>query len=277
MLKTRVLSALIGLVLLIAVLYMGSIVLGVAVSLIAAIGLYEFYNSAAKLKNIQPIKPVGYISIIPLLLLGLEQTGWYKLNLGVLTGISVCIIIFLSMGFIVFGHKKYNIVDACVTAFGIAYVPFLMSFLILIRNMELGMVLIWLIFIGAWGTDTMAYTFGRLFGKRKIIPEISPKKTVAGAVGGILGCMGLMIAFGFIAPEYCGVKASGALFAALALLGLFCGIISQIGDWSASAIKRYVNVKDFGSIMPGHGGVLDRFDSILFVAPVVYYFLALYL
>ncbi len=277
MLKTRVLSALIGLVLLIAVLYMGSIVLGVVVSLIAAIGLYEFYNSAAKLKNIQPIKPVGYLSIIPLLLLGLEQTGWYKLDLGVLAGISVCITIFLSMGFIVFGHKKYNIVDVCVTAFGIAYVPFLMSFLILIRNMELGMVLIWLIFIGAWGTDTMAYTFGRLLGKRKIIPEISPKKTVAGAVGGILGCMGLMIAFGFIAPAYCGIKASGALFAVLALLGLFCGIISQIGDWSASAIKRYVNVKDFGSIMPGHGGVLDRFDSILFVAPVVYYFLALYL
>ncbi len=270
MLKTRVISALVGLILLIAVLYLGSIVLGVVVSIIAAIGLYEFYNSAAKLKNIQPIKPVGYLSIIPLLLLGLEQTGWYKLDLGILTGISVCVVIFLSMAFIVFGHKKYNIIDACVTAFGIAYVPFLMSFLILIRKMDYGILLIWLIFIGAWGTDTMAYTFGRLFGKRKIVPEISKNKTLAGAIGGILGCMALMIVFGFIAKSFSELEIS---FVALGLLGLFCGVISQIGDWSASAVKRYVNVKDYGSIMPGHGGVLDRFDSILFVAPVVYYVL----
>ncbi len=270
MLKTRVISALVGLILLIAVLYLGSIVLGVVVSIIAAIGLYEFYNSAAKLENIQPIKPVGYLSIIPLLLLGLEQTGWYKLDLGILTGISVCVVIFLSMAFIVFGHKKYNIIDACVTAFGIAYVPFLMSFLILIRKMDYGILLIWLIFIGAWGTDTMAYTFGRLFGKRKIVPEISKNKTLAGAIGGILGCMALMIVFGFIAKAFSELEIS---FVALGFLGLFCGVISQIGDWSASAVKRYVNVKDYGSIMPGHGGVLDRFDSILFVAPVVYYVL----
>lgn len=268
MLKTRVISAVAGLILLIAVLYLGSVVLGVVVSIIAAIGLYEFYNSAAKLKNIQPIKPVGYLSIVPLLLLGLEETGWYKLDLGILTGISVCVVIFLSMTFIVFGHKRYNIIDACVTAFGIAYVPFLMSFLILIRKMDFGILLIWLIFIGAWGTDTMAYTFGRLFGKRKIVPEISKNKTMAGAIGGILGCVALMLVFGLISRSFLGLELSTA---ALVLLGLFCGVISQIGDWSASAVKRYVNVKDYGSIMPGHGGVLDRFDSILFVAPVVYY------
>ncbi len=268
MLKTRVISALVGLILLIAVLYLGSIVLGVVVSIIAAIGLYEFYNSVAKLKNIHPIKPVGYLSIIPLLLLGLEETGWYRLDLGILTGISVCVVIFLSMAFIVFGHKRYNIIDACVTAFGIAYVPFLMSFLILIRKMDFGILLIWLIFIGAWGTDTMAYTFGRLFGKRKIVPEISKNKTMAGAIGGIIGCVALMFVFGLISRSFFGLELSTA---ALVLLGLFCGVISQIGDWSASAVKRYVNVKDYGSIMPGHGGVLDRFDSILFVAPVVYY------
>ncbi len=274
MLKTRVISALVGLVLLIGVLYLGSVVLGVAVTLIAAIGLYEFYNSAEKIKNIKPIKIVGYLSIIPLLLLGLEQTGWYELNLSTITGLSSIIIIFLSMAFIVFGHKKYNIIDVCVTAFGIAYVPFLMSFLIMIRNLEYGMILIWLIFIGAWGTDTLAYTFGRLFGKRKIVPEISPKKTIAGAVGGVFGCVFLMILFGIITRNYFGLEIA---FPALILLGVFCGAISQLGDWTASAIKRYANVKDYGSIMPGHGGVLDRFDSILFVAPVVYYVLVLFI
>lgn len=144
----------------------------------------------------------------------------------------------------------------------------------MLRNMEYGNILIWLIFIGAWGTDTLAYTFGRLFGKRKIMPEISPKKTIAGAIGGVLGCVLLMIVFGIIVYNFFGLKMS---YVVLVLLGLFCGIISQIGDWAASAIKRYVNVKDFGNIMPGHGGVLDRFDSILFVAPVIYYVLVLFI
>lgn len=274
MARTRIISGLVGLVLLIGVLYMGSIVLGIAVSIIAAIGLYEFYNSISKTKGIHPIKIVGYLSIVPLLLLGLEKTGWYSLDLGTMTGMSVCFIIFVSMAVIVFGHKKYNIVDVCATAFGIAYIPFLMSFLIMLRNMEYGNILIWLIFIGAWGTDTLAYTFGRLFGKRKIIPEISPKKTLAGAIGGILGCIFLMIVFGVIVRNYFGLSIS---YVALILLGLLCGTISQIGDWAASAIKRYVNVKDFGNIMPGHGGVLDRFDSILFVAPVIYYVLVLFI
>ncbi len=274
MLKTRVISALVGLVLLIAVLYLGSITLGIAVSFIALIGLGEFYNSVSKVKDINPIKTVGYLSVLPLLILGLKETGWYNVDINILTGISVCVLIFLSMAFIVFDHKKFNIIDICATAFGIAYVPFLMSFLILIRNMEKGQVLIWLIFIGAWGTDTLAYTFGRLFGKRKIIPEISPKKTVAGAIGGTAGCIALMLVFGIIAKANFGLNISSI---ALVLLGLFCGVISQIGDWSASAIKRYVGVKDFGKIMPGHGGVLDRFDSILFVAPVVYYVLVLFI
>jgi phosphatidate cytidylyltransferase len=272
MLKTRVISAVVGLVLLIVVLYLGSITFGIAVSLIAAIGLYEFYNSISNLKNINPIKIVGYLSVIPLLILVIKDTGWISVDIAILTGISAIILIFLSMTFIVFKNNIYNIVDVCITAFGVAYVPFLLSFVILIRNMEYGYCLIWLIFIGAWGTDTMAYTFGRLFGKRKIIPEISPKKTLAGAIGGILGCMALMLVFGVIVRSYFSLEIS---YIVLGILGLCCGLISQIGDWSASAIKRFVNIKDYGKIMPGHGGVLDRFDSILFVAPVVYYFLQL--
>lgn len=274
MARTRIISGLVGLVLLIGVLYMGSVVLGIVVSIIAAIGLYEFYNSISNTKGIHPIKIVGYLSIVPLFVLGLQSTGWYNIDLGIMTGISVCLIIFVSMAIIVFGHKKYNIVDACATVFGIAYIPFLMSFLIMLRNMDNGNILIWLIFIGAWGTDTLAYTFGRLFGKRKIIPEISPKKTLAGALGGILGCTLLMVIYGIVVNNYFNLDIT---YFTLILLGLLCGAISQIGDWAASAIKRYVNVKDFGNIMPGHGGVLDRFDSILFVAPVIYYVLALFI
>lgn len=272
MLKTRVISGLIGLALLIGVLYLGPVAVGIIISIIAAIGLYEFYHSISKI-NVNPIRLLGYLSIIPLLLLSIKRLNYFTLDFNYLVGAIIFTIIFISMALIVFKHKSYNIVDVCATFFGIAYVPFLLSFAILIRNMEFGGILIWLIFIGAWGTDTMAYVFGRLMGKRKILPEISPKKTLAGAIGGVVGCMVLMCAFGYIVDWYFGVK---LIIPGLALLGLLCGVVSQVGDWAASAIKRYVKIKDFGYIMPGHGGVLDRFDSILVVAPTVFFVLSLF-
>jgi phosphatidate cytidylyltransferase len=271
MLKTRVISGLIGLALLIGVLYLGPVVIGIIISLIAAIGLYEFYNSISKVR-VNPIKIAGYLSIIPLLLLSIKSMNLFTVDFNYVIGITLFVIIFICMATIVFKHKSYNIVDVCATLFGTAYVPFLLSFIILIRNMDNGGILIWLIFIGAWGTDTMAYICGRLFGKRKIIPEISPKKTLAGTIGGILGCILLMCIYGFIVNDFYGLKMA---FSGLILLGLLCGVVSQIGDWAASAIKRYVNIKDFGYIMPGHGGVLDRFDSILAVAPIIYFILNL--
>ena len=269
MLKTRVISALVGLALLVAALYMGSLFLGIIVCVIAAIGLHEFYNSLEK-ANFKPIKLVGYLSIIPLLLLVFNYAKIIDLDMAKVTAVSAFILIVLCMTVIVFANNKYNIIDACITIFGVAYIPFTLSFVITIRNLDFGIILIWLIFIGAWGTDTMAYTCGRLFGKRKILPEISPKKTLGGAVGGAIGCLLLMMAFGYIVEVYFGLKMS---YVALAIVGLFCGVVSQVGDWCASAIKRYVNIKDFGNIMPGHGGVIDRFDSILFVAPTVYFLL----
>jgi phosphatidate cytidylyltransferase len=137
--------------------------------------------------------------------------------------------------------------------------------------MFFGEYLVWFVFIGAFATDTFAYIFGNLMGKTKILPIISPKKSLEGSIGGIFGCILLMVLVNLLATSLGWVSIKIPLHHFI-VVGLLCGIISQIGDWAASAIKRYVGVKDYGKIMPGHGGVLDRFDSILFVAPVIYFY-----
>jgi len=125
--------------------------------------------------------------------------------------------------------------------------------------------LIWLIFITAFASDTFAYFTGKMIGRHKLSPNLSPNKTIEGAIGGILGSLLLTILF---------IRLNNlGNYIELSLLSIICSMMSIIGDLSASKVKRIVKIKDFGNIMPGHGGVLDRFDSILFTAPIVYYYI----
>ena len=151
-----------------------------------------------------------------------------------------------------------------VTIIGLIYVSLFLGHILLTSNLQLN-VGIWLIFIIAWATDTFAYFTGYFLGKNKLCPTISPKKTVEGAIGGIIGSTVSCIVFSMYFIE--------ANLIYVALLGSIGSVIAQMGDLFASKIKRYIGIKDFGNIMPGHGGILDRFDSIIFVAPIVYYFL----
>lgn len=252
----RIVSAIIGLPILLAVIIIGGTPLFVALIIISLIGLREFYK-ACKNKSISPIEIVGYIGAI--ILLTLINFAYELSYLFVL--IFTLIIILNSIKLI---HNKYNFVDISITLYSLAYIPFLLSHILLITKQP-NSIVIWLIFITAWGTDTFAYFSGYFFGKRKLCPSISPKKTVEGAIGGVLGSMIISLVFGyFFLKDY--------LFA-VALTGIVGSIVAQVGDLSASLIKRYTGIKDFGNIMPGHGGVLDRFDSILFTAPTIYYIL----
>jgi phosphatidate cytidylyltransferase len=126
-----------------------------------------------------------------------------------------------------------------------------------------------LIFLGAWVCDTFAYFTGKFLGKHKLIPEISPKKTIEGSIGGIVFTIGAFVLYGFIVNKNFGdeIKLSYIL---LVVLGLASSIISQVGDLVASAVKRQYDIKDYGKLFPGHGGVLDRFDSVMLVAPITY-------
>ena len=144
----------------------------------------------------------------------------------------------------------------------------IMSIALLRRQGDAGEYLYGLIFIGAWMTDTGAYFVGVLFGKHKLIPKVSPKKTIEGAFGGILGCIVGFVLYGFIIQSICDVKVN---YVAMIVVATVISVVSQFGDLVASYIKREREIKDFGFIFPGHGGVLDRFDSIIAVAPTIYF------
>ena len=127
-----------------------------------------------------------------------------------------------------------------------------------------------MVFGGAWLTDTCAFFAGKLCGRHKLCPNISPKKTVEGAIGGVLGTTILFLAYGYALQQLAGITVH---YLHLGVLAVCAGIVSEIGDLTASMIKRELKLKDFGNVMPGHGGILDRFDSLLFVAPLMYGFL----
>lgn len=257
---TRIISGLLGIPLLVIVLYKGGILLYGATMIVALIGLYEFYH-AMKNKNFNPISFLGYGLTIIIL------SGFYFSfnNAFLLTSIIVTVITISTMQLF---SSKYTIVDSCITLYGLLYVALLLGHIILTERLE-NKGIIWLIFIIAWSTDTFAYFGGYFFGKKKLCPKISPKKTVEGAVIGILGCM---LTCGIFAHVFF-IEYKGAII----LLGMFGSIFSQIGDLTASQIKRHVGIKDFGNLIPGHGGVLDRFDSILFTAPIVYHFFTIFM
>lgn len=276
--KTRIISGIGGILLLIAAVALNNIVFSILVTIIAIIGIYEYTNSLAS-AGYKPLKTPGYIACLGILAAGTTTDFGFPDPGKALRLFAALIFLTIITLFIViiFSNIRYSIVDISLTFFGIFYIAFLFSFIVLTRNMNGGRYYIWLVFIGAFATDTFAYFCGRFFGKRKILPVISPKKTLEGSIGGIIGCIIVMTLYRLLLPpEINSVDSISVLpMYHFVILGLLCGIISQIGDWSASAIKRYVKIKDFGNIMPGHGGVLDRLDSVLFTAPVIYFYIKL--
>jgi len=273
--KVRLISAAVGLALLAVVILLPKEVLGIAVFIFALIGIREFYSAASK-AGYKPVKVLGYLTCLVLVILafndykGAASFSLIPSNPMHSFSFIVFLVLFILCSLIVFLHERYSINDISLTFFGIFYVTFLFSFITLTRNLENGKYFILLIFIGAWMTDTFAYFAGKAAGKRKLIPSVSPKKTVEGSIGGVIGCVAAAAVYGIFINKIVNYIPVYHYI----IIGTLSGIISQIGDLSASAIKRYAGIKDYSSIMPGHGGVLDRFDSVLFVAPVVYFYIS---
>ena len=164
------------------------------------------------------------------------------------------------------GKKVLGFGDVAAIFTSVTYVTVSFSAMSLTRYMQNGIYILCLIFVAAWGCDTFAYFTGRLFGKHKLAPHLSPKKTVEGSIGGIVFAVICCIIYGFIVSLATGIKAN---YLVLALLGLVLSVVSQIGDLWASLIKREHGIKDYSQMLPGHGGVMDRFDSILAVSTVL--------
>lgn len=144
----------------------------------------------------------------------------------------------------------------------------MLSFVFLTRELEHGVYLVWMIFINSWISDTCAYLTGVMAGRHKLAPVLSPKKSVEGSVGGIVGSALAGALFGYYLDAVLG---TGQLTLLLAAVGGVGSVISQIGDLAASAVKRNYDIKDYGNLIPGHGGIMDRFDSVIFTAPITYF------
>lgn len=249
-LSTRFISGLIGLILLILVVIKGGNILALSILLISLIGIREFYKALHNI-NIMPIKSIGYLGTILLFLSAIYPVITLDFVITCLTIILLVLIV---------SKKNIDLGGVSLTIFGVLYIPFLLFHIYFLDKTDY----IWLVFIVAFGTDTFAYIAGNLFGQHKLSPKLSPKKTIEGSIGGILGSMFLTIIYSI----YIGFNISWHLI----LLSIIVSAMSQLGDLAASKIKRMAGIKDYGFIMPGHGGVLDRFDSIIICAPLIYYY-----
>ncbi|MCI8610192.1 MAG: phosphatidate cytidylyltransferase [Firmicutes bacterium] len=252
--KTRIISACVMLPLLILV-YLGGYWLMGAAILVAAMGIHELYHGF-EATGVKPCKPIGFASIAGLYAIHILAPENQTL---LLFWMAVCVMACLLYGFNV---EERKIEDMTSTLLGIMYVVFF-SYHIVLIDQSVHRILIWLVFLAAFGTDVMAYFTGMALGKHKLCPKLSPKKSIEGAVGGTISSMVFCGLFGYFLVD-------GMLWQC-AVIGLSGSIAAQLGDLSASAIKRQMGIKDYGNLIPGHGGILDRFDSVLFTAPFIYY------
>ena len=191
----------------------------------------------------------------------------------VLPSITLLILVNILVLFtqIVVTNMKRNIIDIAISLFGVCYIVFFIMFAPLIRDsMENGNILIWYVFFAAWGTDTLAYLIGKNFGKHKFT-EVSPKKTVEGCLGGLLGSILFCIFYTFVCNNLWNLEIS---YTYILGISIFLSVISQIGDLAASCVKRYCEIKDYSNLIPGHGGILDRIDSVIFILPFAYFLLS---
>ena len=238
--------------------FWGGLPLKLFTILLSALGMYEFYK-ALREKDFNPIAPVGYGLLFLYYLFNNDfETLMFLVILGTFILLMMPVV-----------NLKYTFIDVALTLLGFLYVGIFFSFIYLVNVKDGGSFYVWLIFIGSWMTDTAAYYAGGLFGKTKLCPKVSPKKTIEGSIGGLIGSMVFCGLLGLFTKQYISTAPLYHFF----IIGGLCGIFSQFGDLVASSVKRYVGIKDYSNLIPGHGGILDRFDSILFSGTVVFYYL----
>ena len=243
------------------------------ISLIAYRELTKVMGAAGENKKFNGLELIGYIGI----------TAYYGVSWFVAAGkadhlLLMAVIMFGFLGELfvyVITFPKYQATQVAAAYFSFLYAPVMLACTFLTRELPQGLYLVWLILISSWGCDTCAYVVGVLIGKKKIFPVLSPKKSLEGCIGGVVGTMIIAGLYGYFFVEATFPDKSVAW-----IIVLICGIgaiCSMVGDLAASAIKRNHNVKDYGNLIPGHGGIMDRFDSMIVTAPLVYFLAALML
>ncbi len=265
--KTRVITAIVALAVFVGVLLAPPIVFTIALAAVTVIMLYECYKATgADLA----MKIVGLVSAVVFGFISMALFSPKVLFMGKLFFFAFAAVILVNMILVIFEHGKKDYKAVLANAFLTLYIVVSVSCIESTKESE-GILRMLLIFITAWSCDTFAYFSGRLFGKHKLIPHVSPNKTVEGAIGGVIGAIIACTIVFFIEWKMADSGASVYyMFKRGIIIGGIGGVFSQLGDLVASSIKRDTEIKDFGWIFPGHGGFMDRFDSVIFIAPIIY-------
>ncbi len=272
MFRTRLLSGIVLVAVAVAVLIKGGTLLAVVLFLVSMIA-YQELTAACKIRGEGKMPGAPVIA-------GLVMTLVYygALGLAAAQGLldAFCAMVFvIAAAFLVFlfvyvfAFPRYHANQIMAAMFSFLYGPVMLSFLYLLREgIDEGIYLVWFVFLASWGSDTCAYCVGVLIGKHKMTPKLSPKKSVEGAIGGVLGAAILFTVYAhFVINAYSGMTLALPFAAVLGAAG---ALVSMIGDLAASAVKRDYEIKDYGKLIPGHGGIMDRFDSVIVAAPIVF-------
>lgn len=264
----RITTGIVFVLVIVAVLILkNSIVDSIFVTLLSLLGMYE-YNRCFKAKGHHSLSFIGYITCFFIPLIGNVNS---KILLNIIL-VAIPILMVAAFAYIVIKNLKISVVDIAITFFSVLYVPFLFSFIKLLFIEQHGRILVILTFLCATATDTFAYEIGSRFGKHKLSPVVSPKKSIEGTIAGIIAAMAATGIVCYITNTYFNTEFNIII---MIIMGAVFSIVGQIGDLAASSIKRYCGQKDFSNLLPGHGGILDRFDSIMFISPMVYAFMYL--
>ena len=267
----RALSAVVLVIIAVAVLITGGPVLAGILLLLSLVAYFELTKAVGiheDGKKINALEGAGLFGII------VYYLALYFAKTQTSMVFAVILAFFAVMFVYVFSFPRFQSGEVMANFFCVIYAPVLLSFIYLTRNLKHGIYVVWLIFISSWICDTCAYLVGVLIGKHKMAPKLSPKKSVEGGIGGIAGSAIVGAVFGWYLENY--VLTGEQLILIFAVIGAAGAVISQVGDLAASAIKRNHEIKDYGKLIPGHGGVMDRFDSVIFASPMIY-FLAYFL
>lgn len=241
-------------------------VIDIAISIIAIMSLHEFYKAFRG--KAKPIEWVGYIAAASIAIIHMIPSNLILYIVGAIIPASIMILFVRS----ILSDMKLNIMDIAITFFGICYIVLFLMFAPIIReNVQDGKVLIWFVFFASWGTDVFAYLIGKNFGKHKFT-EVSPNKSIEGCIGGIVGALIMILIYTIVCNQSFGMDINYVYAGFVAIL---LSMISQIGDLAASSIKRYCGIKDYSNLIPGHGGMLDRIDSVIFALPFAYFLLTI--
>lgn len=264
----RLLTGIIGFPIVLAFLVLANkYVVDIAMTIVSIISIYE-YSKCAKNKGINVVSWVGYVSCLLIAITHILPQDLIVL----IIAIGYPLLIFVLFLHVIFSEMKINFKDIAFSLFGYLYIIGFIMFFVLVYGAEslawnlTGKVAIWYVLFASWGTDTVAYFIGKNFGKHKF-SKVSPNKTIEGCVGGAIGAVISGLIFTYFINLYIGTSVP-YVFAGIVLVVL--SIIGQLGDFSASVVKRYFEVKDYSNLFPGHGGMLDRIDSIIFTAPFAY-------